>query len=106
MHVSKTLLTLVLAGLAAVGAAAPAGSNTAASLDASEAGGLAKRPNFKIIYRAEEEEVEPLAKQALAKRPNFKIIYRGEEEEVEPLAKRPNFKIIYRGEEEEANAMP
>ncbi|KAF7169060.1 hypothetical protein CNMCM5623_001892 [Aspergillus felis] len=76
MHVSKTLLTFVLAGLAAVGAAAPAGSNTAASLDASEADVLTKRPNFKIIYRGEEEEAE-----ALAKRPNFKIIYRGEEEE-------------------------
>ncbi|GIK06674.1 hypothetical protein Aspvir_002324 [Aspergillus viridinutans] len=49
MHVSKTLLTFVLAALAAVGAAAPAGSNTA--VDASEADVLTKRPNFKIAYR-------------------------------------------------------
>ncbi|EQL02028.1 hypothetical protein OCS_02253 [Ophiocordyceps sinensis CO18] len=93
-----TLTFSLVFTLAALGAGAPSSPGEMAS----EGEPLAKRPNFKIIYRGASKEAEAAS---LAKRPNFKIIYRGAAAEAEAetgsLAKRPNFKIIYRGAADE-----
>lgn len=71
-----TLTFSLVFTLAALGAGAPSSPGEMAS----EGEPLAKRPNFKIIYRGAAAEAEAETG-SLAKRPNFKIIYRGAADE-------------------------